>query len=241
MIYIDELMLLNFIIDYILIGFTSKLVKININYKRKILSCLFGEISILYLFLNTSNIVLILFKLIIGLLMILIAFGFNDIKTYINNILYFYSFSFLLGGTLYYFKIENLLKYKFFLLFIPLIMDTYKYIFNDLKSIITLKYKVTIYLNNGNILYLNGYMDTGNNLIDPITNKKVIIINKKVDEDYILVPYKTVDDSSLMKCFKPRKVYIDGLGERNDILVGITNKRFKGFNCLLNNCLLEEK
>ncbi len=241
MIYIDELMLLNFIIDYILIDFTSKIIKININYKRKILSCLFGEISILYLFLNTSNIVLILFKLIIGLLMILIAFGFNDIKTYINNILYFYSFSFLLGGTLYYFKIESLLKYKFFLLFIPLIMDTYKYIFNDLKSIITLKYKVTIYLNNGNILYLNGYMDTGNNLIDPLTNKKVIIINKKVDEDYILVPYRTVDDSSLMKCFKPRKVYIDGLGERNDILVGITNKKFKGFNCLLNNCLLEEK
>ena len=241
MIYIDELMLLNFIIDYILIDFTSKIIKININYKRKILSCLFGEISILYLFLNTSNIVLILFKLIIGLLMILIAFGFNDIKTYINNILYFYSFSFLLGGTLYYFKIESLLKYKFFLLFIPLIMDTYKYIFNDLKSIITLKYKVTIYLNNGNILYLNGYMDTGNNLIDPLTNKKVIIINKKIDEDYILVPYRTVDDSSLMKCFKPRKVYIDGLGERNDILVGITNKKFKGFNCLLNNCLLEEK
>lgn len=241
MIYIDELMLLNFIIDYILIDFTSKIIKININYKRKILSCLFGEISILYLFLNTSNIVLILFKLIIGLLMILIAFGFNDMKTYINNILYFYSFSFLLGGTLYYFKIESLLKYKFFLLFIPLIMDTYKYIFNDLKSIITLKYKVTIYLNNGNILYLNGYMDTGNNLIDPLTNKKVIIINKKVDEDYILVPYRTVDDSSLMKCFKPRKVYIDGLGERNDILVGITNKKFKGFNCLLNNCLLEEK
>ena len=119
-------------------------------------------------------------------------------------------------------------------------MDTYKYVFNDLKVALNTRYRVTIYLNNGQILFLNGFMDTGNNLIDPVTNKKVIIINKNIDEDYMLVPYKTIDNTSLIKCFKPKKVYIDGLGERNDILVGITNKKFLGFNCLLNNCLMEE-
>ena len=240
MIYIDELIFLNFIIDYIILDFTSKISKINTTYKKIILSCLLGEISIIYLFLNTSNILLILFKLFIGLIMVLIAFGFNDIKTYINNILYFYSFSFLLGGTLYYFKMESLLRYRFYLLLIPLMMDTYKYVFNDLKVALNTRYRVTIYLNNGQILFLNGFMDTGNNLIDPVTNKKVIIINKNIDEDYMLVPYKTIDNTSLIKCFKPKKVYIDGLGERNDILVGITNKKFIGFNCLLNNYLMEE-
>lgn len=173
--------------------------------------------------------------------MILIAFGFNDIKSFIKNILYFYSFSFLLGGTLYYFKIENLINYKYFLLLIPVIMNNYKKLTYNLKNILSTKYKVTIYLNNGSVLYLNGHMDTGNNLIDPITNKKVIIINKKINENYFFVPYRTIDNESLMKCFKPRKVYIDGIGERNDILIGIINKKFIGFNCLLNNCLLEEK
>ena len=88
---------------------------------------------------------------------------------------------------------------------------------------------------------LNGLMDTGNNLIDPVTRKKVIIINKKVDEDFMLVPYKTINNESLIKCFKPKRVFIDGIGERKDVLVGVINKKFVGFNCLLNNELLKEE
>lgn len=241
MIYIDELLILNFIIDYVLLDFTSNILKINTTFIRKILGCLIGELSILYLFIDFNNITLLLFKLFIGILIIRISFIYNDIKTYIKTLIYFYIFSFLLGGTLYYFKIENLIKYEFFLILIPIIMNIYKKIAYDLKNIISTKYKVTIYLNNGNILYLNGLMDTGNNLIDPYTHKKVIIIDKKIDENYILVPYKTISDSGLIKCFKPKKIYIDGIGERNDVLVGITNKKFIGFNCLLNNKLMEDK
>ena len=122
MIYIDELLILNFIIDYILLDFTSKVIKTNVKLYRKILSCLFGEISILYLFLEFNNVYLIIFKIIICLIMIIICFRFNDIRTFIRNVIYFYSFSFLLGGTLYYFKVENLIKYKYVLLGIPLIM-----------------------------------------------------------------------------------------------------------------------
>ena len=240
MIYLDELMILNFIIDYIILDFTSCILKINIKRIKIVLSSLFEEISILYLFLNFNNFFLIIFKIIIGLIMILIAFGFNDLKIYIKYLLYFYTFSFLLGGTLYYLKMENLIKYKYVLLLIPLIIDNYKYLFKNLKNIVSTKYKVTIYLKNGKILYFNGFMDTGNNLIDPFTNKKVIIINKEIDENYILVPYKTIDNSALIKCFEPQKIYIDGIGERNDILVGIMKRKFVGFNCLLNNCLLED-
>ncbi len=240
MIYIDELLILNFIIDYLILSFTSRILKINVKKIKILLACLFGEISIIYLFIRMSNFSLIIFKMFIGLIMILIVFSYEDIKTYIKNVMYFYLFSFLLGGTLYYFKIENLIKYKYLLLLIPLFMKIYDFLINDLKNILTIKHKVTIYLNNGKILFFNGFMDTGNTLIDPLTNKKVIIINKKIEENYFFVPYKTLNDSSLMKCFKPKKVYIDGLGERNDILVGITNKKFIGFNCLLNSCLLEE-
>ena len=83
-------------------------------------------------------------------------------------------------------------------------------------------------------------MDTGNTLKEPYSNKNVIIINKNINENFFLVPFKTIDNSSLIKCFKPKKVYIDGLGERKDIVVGISNKKFKGFNCLLNYNLMEE-
>lgn len=240
MIYIDELILLNFIIDFSILKITSKILKINTKTYRIVLSSIFGEISILYLFINFNNIELLIFKLLIGIIMNLIAFKFIDKNSFIKNILYFYMFSFFLGGTLYYLKIESLVKYQYYLLLIPLIMNILKKLTYNLKEIINLKHKVTIYLKSGKVLYLDGYMDTGNTLKEPYSNKNVIIINKYVDENFFLIPFKTIDNSSLIKCFKPKKVYIDGIGERTDIVVGITNKKFKGFNCLLNYNIMED-
>lgn len=240
MIYIDELIILNFIIDFLILKTTSSILKLNTKTSRLIISSIAGEISLLYLLINFNNIELTLFKLSIGVIMNLISFGYINLKDFIKNLLYFYMFSFLLGGTLYYLKIESLVKYKYYLLLIPIIMNILKKLAYNLKNIIKLRHKVTIYLKNGNILYLNGYMDTGNTLVEPYTNKNVIIINKDIKEKFFLVPFKTIENSSLLKCFKPKKVYIDGIGERNDIVVGVTNKKFNGFNCLLNYNLMEE-
>ena len=240
MVYIDELLLLNFIIDYILLTTTSKLLKINTRKYKIVLSCLIGELSLISLFIDTSNFTLLIIKLITCTLMIIVSFGFNDIKTFIKNTTYFYIINFFLGGCLYYFKLENLIKYKYYILLIPLIIHIYWYFTYNLKNVFSLKYKVTVYLNNGKVLYLNGFMDTGNNLIEPYNNRKVIIINKKINENFYLVPYKTIDNSALIKCFNPKKVYIDGIGERNDISIGIIDKKFIGYNCLLNYKLLEE-
>ena len=240
MIYIDELIMLNFIIDFLILKTASSILKLNTKTSRLIISSIVGEISLLYLFVSFNNIELTLFKLLIGIIMNLISFGYINLKDFIKNLLYFYMFSFFLGGTLYYLKIESLVKYKYYILLIPIIMNILKKLTYNLKNIIKLRHKVTIYLKNGNVLYLNGYMDTGNTLVDPYTNKNVIIINKDIKEKFFLVPFKTIENSSLLKCFKPKKVYIDGIGERNESVVGVTNKKFNGLNCLLNYNLMEE-
>jgi stage II sporulation protein GA (sporulation sigma-E factor processing peptidase) len=237
--YIEEIIILNFIIDYILLKTMSKILKLQTTNKRIIISSLIGELTLIYLFIS-NQIIITISKLIILLLMIYISFGFIDKKTYIKNIIYYYILSFFLGGTLYYVKINNLNNYKYFLLLIPIIMNIYEYFEYDIKKYIKNRYKVNIYLNDGTILYLNGFMDTGNNLIEPYTNKKVIIINKKVNENFYLVPYKTISGESLIKCFTPKKVYIDGLGEIKNISVGISDEKFNGFNCLLNYKIMEE-
>lgn len=237
MIYIDECILINFFIDYIILKSCSIILKINTTNKRIVLSCLISNISIVLLFLDTNIIINILVKIILGLLMIYISFGKTDI---IKNTIYFYILNFIIGGFLFYFKNEGLLKYKYYLFFIPVLMNIYKYLSYNLKNYFKLKHKVTIYLNNGKVLYLNGYMDSANTLIEPYSNRKVIIINKKINENFYLVPYKTINSISLMKCFNPRSVYIDGLGLRNDISIGIVNRKFKGYDCLLNYKLMEE-
>ena len=240
MIYIDEVIILNFIIDYLLLLCTSCILKLNTKRYKLILSAFFGEISILYLFINISNVFLILFKLIICIIMIFISFGKCDIKEFIKRCVYFYILSFFLGGVLYYFKIENIAKYEIYLLFIPLILNIYKYFTYHLKNIINNRRRVSIYLNNGKVIFLNGFIDTGNSLIDPYSRKKVIIINKYVYDNYYFIPYKTIDGECLLKCFKPSKVFIEGIGERHDVVVGVTKKKFSGFDCLLNYKLMEE-
>ena len=238
MIYIEELIILDFIIDFNILYLCSIILKTSYKKYRMVLSCLFGSLSI-FLFNIENNYILFLLKIVISIIMILIVFGYIDIKTLIKNTIYFNIVNFFLGGILYYLKDSNIMNYKLIILTIPLLLRIYKYFVFNMKNILKNRYKVTIYLNNGKILFLNGYMDTGNNLIEPYNNRKVIIINKKVDENFYLVPYKTINSFSLLKCFNPKKVYIDGLGEINDISVGVVNKRFNGFNCLLNNRLLE--
>ena len=240
MIYIDELIFYNFLIDYIILSTLAELLKCNVQKIRIIYSSLLGELLIISLFFSINNYLLFLFKIILGFIMVLTTFGYNDYKSLIKNTIYFFILNYFLGGFLLYLKNESVFKYKYFIFFVPFIMKVYKYFAYNLKNILRLKHKVTIYLNNGKIMYLNGYMDTGNTLTNPYNNKKVIIINKKIKEKFYLVPYKTIDNTSLIKCFNPKKVYIDGIGERNDVCVGIINKKFIGYNCLLNYKLLEE-
>ena len=199
MVYVDEVILFNFIIDFILLKSLSELLKINTKNTRIVLSSLVGELSIVSLFISINNMILFVFKIILSLIMVLIAFPYIDFKTLIKNTVYFYFINFLLGGFLLYFKNEKIFKYKYFILLVPFIMKICKFFAYNLKNKISLRYKVTIYLNNGKILYLNGYMDTANTLTEPYSNKKVIIINKKIDENYFLVPYKTINSKSLIK------------------------------------------
>ena len=77
-----------------------------------------------------------------------ISFGYINFKEFLKNLLYFYMFSFFLGGTLYYLKIESLVKYKYYLILIPLIMNILKKLTYNLKNIMKLRHKVTIYLKN---------------------------------------------------------------------------------------------
>ena len=240
MIYIDEVVFLNFIIDFIILKTMSSMLKLNTNNIKLVFSSLLGELSLVTLFVSLNNFTILILKIILCFLMIFISFGYSDLRTFIKNCIYFFIFNFFLGGALFYFKNSGLVKYRIILFFIPVFMNIYKRFSYNLRNVFSLKHKVTVYLNNGKILYLNGYMDTGNNLIEPYTHRKVIIINKKIDEKFYLVPYKTINDYSLLKCFNPKKVYIDGLGERNDVSIGIINKKFVGYNCLLNNKLMEE-
>lgn len=262
-IYIDLIFILNFLIDALLLLTVCIVLKRNIKIRRIFLGSFIGSLSIFILFINISGFILFFIKVILSCLIILITFKYKDIKYFINNLLYFYSISIILGGFLYYLNVQFSYKnvglvffhkglgvnFIFLLLVSPIILYIYIKQAYKFKRTYSLNYKVDLYLNNGKIINLNGYLDTANNLIEPYKRRAVIIVNdkkllKEIDEEnFILVPYDTVDSHGILKCIIPKKVYIKGIGIKNNIVVGISSNDFKmdGINCILNNLLLEEK
>ena len=224
--YIDLFFIFNVIMDYIIIMSTSILLKRRTSYIRMILSSLIGGISSLVLFTSLNKIVIEIVSIVI---MVLISFGYKGIRYLINNILYMYILSTLLGGIIYLFniKVSNSMFLTYLIIIVISIEIMILYIKENkkMRSIYNNYYKVDIYFKDRKKLSLIGFVDTGNNLYDPYKKRPVIIVhNKYIKEDkYILVPYHTINGNGLLKCIKPDIIFIDGIGYKGNVLIGFSD------------------
>lgn len=255
-VYIDLILITNFLFDFILLLTTSIILKRNMKIIRIILGALFGSLTTLSLFIRFNTIELFFFKVIVSIIMILVSFGFKNYKYFFKNIYYLYMISILLGGIVYFINIQFSYRNEG-LLFITKgaginviigsilsIIILYKYIkeVQMLKTNYNKYYKIRIYFKNGQILTFNSFLDTGNKLIDPYRKWPIILLNEdiiKFDYKTILVPYHTVNGNGLLKCIKPNKIYIEGIGYKSKLLIGISPINIDGVDCILNEKLLE--
>jgi len=260
-IYLDLVLFLNFTFDFILLLTVSIMLKRNISLKKITLGSVIGSLTILVLFVPFTTLTLFVSKILLSIIIVCITYGIKDIKYILTNLFYFYIVSIILGGFLYYLNIEFSYKnigmvfyhkgiginYIFILIASPLILYIYSKEMKKIKEINSYHYKVDVYINNNKIVRLNGFLDTGNTLLDPYKKRKIVVAYSKelenlINEDnYILVPYESVNGRGLLKCIKIDKLYIEGLGIKTDILIGITKDKIKknGINCILNYLLLE--
>jgi len=224
--YIDLFFIFNVIMDYIIIMSTNILLKRRTNHIRMILSSLIGGISSLVLFTSLNKIVIEIVSIVI---MVLISFGYKGIRYLINNILYMYVLSTLLGGIIYLFniKVSNSMFLTYLIIIVISIEIMILYIKENkkMRGIYNNYYKVDIYFKDREKLSLIGFVDTGNNLYDPYKKRPVIIVpNKYIKEDkYILVPYHTINGNGLLKCIKPDIIFIDGIGYKGNVLIGFSD------------------
>ncbi len=257
-IYIDILLIINFIFDLFLLLTVNIALKRYTKIWRLFLSALVGVVSLISLFIPLKIIYVNLLKLFIAVVMVIVAFGFKNIYYTFYNVLYFYMVSIILGGFLYFLKIEFNIEntiyygristsYLILLGISPIILYIFLYSWKFSKKIKNYYYKTIIVFSNDYILNITGYLDTGNKLIDPITNKPIILINKKLIKGKILirspmyVPINTVNGHNLIECVRPKKIIINDKEFKN-YLIGICDYSFKlnGIDCLLNERLLEE-
>ena len=246
-IYLDLVFLLNFFFDFLLLYGTSKILKEMVPIKRLVLGSVVASLSVFLLFIKLNSVSLFLIKVIISIGIILTTFG---KKNFIKNISYFYLLSIVLGGSLYLLNISFTYRNQgiLFINFILLIIVSPIIIFCYVKEHILYKntygniYEVLIIKNNKKYK-LMGLLDTGNRLKDPYKGRSVILVNNDIlmEGDIVYVPYKALNTTGVIKCYKVDKVIVEEK-EFSNCLVGISKDKIAidGVECILPNIFKEE-
>ncbi|MBE6161426.1 MAG: hypothetical protein E7158_04325 [Firmicutes bacterium] len=249
-IYLDVVIIINFLLDFNILYITSNVLKRRTNFKRILLSSLFGEITLLFLFVKINTMLLFFIKVLICLLMCTISFSYNNLKYTVNNMSYVYMISTIYGGVLYLIKTNidnNYLYVVLLIILLPLFTKEIMNYFKRIKTNYNYYYKIKINFDDNINIILNSFLDTGNKLIDPYTNKGIILVDinkiKKLVKirSPIYVPYKSLNNNGIIECIKPYSIEIKDKIYTN-YLIGLSNDKFNidGIDCILNYKLLED-
>ena len=239
-VYIELVFIVNYLIDFMILYGTKRLLKINKSNIRLLFGSSVGTLSTFILFVNISNLELYILKILLSIIIILISFGKNNIFV---NTFYFYLISIIIGGILYLFDLNSNLYFNYLLLilFSPVIIYILIKELNKHRLNINDKYIVEITLGK-KIYKLEGFIDTGNRLISPIKKEPVILVNIELNyNNVIYIPYKALNTEGIIPCIKADKVKINNK-IINNYLIGLAHDKFviDGMNCILPNKLKED-
>ena len=252
-VYIEYVIIDNLIINYILLFSTLKI----LGEKPKVFLCLISSIfgttlAVAFpLFVMPASLS-VFYKLFTGIFMLLLSHHFKSIKEFFWGFLVFLGLTFVLGGACYGLvslvggRVENFVSGKYeaivpvsviifiSFVYVLIIIAITKYIYRrkDMKGFV---FAVSISV-AGKVLHLTGFVDSGNRLFDPKTQKPIIIVSVYALEKYFL----PADMASLMfleetKAFgKPRMVTfstVDGTTKKM-IVFDAENIQIEMGNCL---------
>lgn len=238
-VYYEVIYCLNFLLDFMILFGTKRILKRKTSYYRLILGSLVGSFSIVLLFIKMSSFHLLFFKLCFSFIMIFISFGFSSVWT---NLGVFYMISFLLGGFFYGIDLSfhPLSSYLFLIMGSISMISIIIFSFLKYKEIIPNKYMVFITIRK-KTYQLEGLLDTGNQLISPYHGESIILVNLNISsKKWIYVPYKALNTSGVVCCIRPDKVLVNKQ-EIPHCLIGIAKEKFSlgGVQCILPNSIKE--
>lgn len=241
-VYIDLVIILNFLFDFVLLWSVNYILRRNIKIGRIILGSLVGELSIIVLFISSF---LVLIKLLISFLIIYITFGYRDIKYFLKNVLYFYLVSSLMGGCIYFLKYQLSVSYLIILIVAIIVFRYFILSFSFFRTNYSNYYNVKVFFKRDEYVSLNGFLDTGNKLVDPYGKRGIILVSEDKLGDINLVnplyvPYHSLNNEGILRCYRGYKIEVNGK-EMSNFLVGVSDNKFylDGIDCVLNLKIME--
>lgn len=180
--YVEYVFAENFIIDFILLYVTGKLIKRIIIYRRLVIASLVGALYVIFsAYVGKEFMTYFIVKFSISVLMIMIAFDTKGVLLNIRVILCFYITSLIMVGVitaLYYMTYDrltvNAIVISLFIGYLAL-----HFFFKEIKQRIEKSnFMRTVVINFGEkTKSIRAFIDTGNELSDPMSGKPVIVVN----------------------------------------------------------------
>lgn len=266
-IYIDLIILSNFLLDYSLITYTGIISKDKYKWWRIILATLFAVLGVGLIYIR----ILWLFfsmRIIWSIFIILIAFKFKSIKQFIIKLTIFYLLNYLTAGIIISYNFNflnnsllvdlNNVTTWYILVFSFILANIITYIYIVMidekhrikSSILDFKFK---FLNNeylasglvdtGNIVYINNQTPVvfvDNSIFDFIINESLLIKN---NVKFTYVEYKSIMNNYISIAFKPQsfEIKINDIFYEKEVYLALTNNiknKDQTFNAILNASII---
>lgn len=199
--YVDVLIVENFIINYFILSITSKFSKLKTTRLRLALGSLIGALYIFVVFFPSFKMFFtVSMKIAVSVLMVTIAFTPDKFKFFLKALGIFYIISFAFGGAafaLFYFMGKgSVVNGTFYIRDFPvsLLITAFavgyillNYCWSYIQSKVlsdNFLYKVTIEMGEKQV-GIDAILDTGNSLKDPVTNFPVIVVEYEALRDIL--------------------------------------------------------
>lgn len=254
-IYLDVILMENLCMNYIILFATGLISKAKIKQIRLIISGLLGGIYAVLSFVPILEIYSnFIFKIILSITMIYIAFNPKTLKLLLKELILFYLVSFAFGGCafclLYFIKPQDILMRNGYLtgtypIKIALLGGIVGFVivnvaFKLVKGKISKKdmfCEIEIFFKEKSVS-IRAMIDTGNLLKDPISGMPVIVVEKQQLKE--LIPeeimenlndilngtnYEIKQEEAKQYLSKFRVIPFSSLGKQNRIIVGISSRR----------------
>lgn len=261
---LDILIIENSIVNYFLLYITSQTLRIRKNFRSILLPAVFGGIYVITLIFPKLYILASFpFKIFVAFLMILLLFKNKSILLNVKALFIYLLYSMLLAGVCVFIEINNSsifnlngaiynFSYKKLMLSIIilyLLLSRLVLYIKDRIEIDSLIYTVDIVFDDVETT-VRAFLDTGNELREPVTNLPVMILesfdfrNKINENELLYIPYKVVNGQvNNLKGFRPSyiRIHKGNKLETRQVIVGLCDNKLSSiseYNALLSRGII---
>jgi len=265
-VFIDVLLLENFLVNLFLLRATVQTIRKKTSTKRLVIASIVGSSYVIALVIPWLKFFTVTpFQIFMAKIMIVIAIGYKDFSALVKGTILFIVYSMFLAGIAFYIAIQDnpnleptAVIYNFSYKNIILALMALYLVVNRIVIYVKERQQLTNYIYNIEI-YIDGmktmvktFLDTGNDLREPVTNLPVIIVERDIFKMLNLkghntysIPYAVVSGyAGNLIAIKPDCIKIDfdgNLKEEKVILAFCDEKLSKhnDYNGLLPRGIIE--